>query len=173
MKKLFKSKKTKIIVFICLLFVAVAGVSAAATIFASSEVSFDNTTSGASGMSSTNVQSAIEELNIKANTWINPDYIDFGTLATNTAKTILASKNGICIKRNNKVSCFKINNWNVEKEHIQEVFSDISCRVNSSYVLCSASALGCDVTSHGNVRCDDYSDNSICTVGSDGSVRCG
>lgn len=148
---------------------SITTVYAATILFASNQVSYDNTTSG---LSSTNVQGALDELYTRANTWIDPSYIDFGTLATNTAKTVLASKNGVCIKRNNKVSCFKANNWAVEKDHIQQVFSDISCDGGSSGVFCIASDFFCVGYSYGYVHCNDESDSSGCDVDSDGSVSC-
>ena len=141
----------------------------AATQLASSSVYYNNANSGGS---SNTVSGALDELYTKANTWIDPSYINFGTIATNSAKTILASSSGLCLKRNNKVSCFKTNNWDEEQNHIKEVFSDISCKVNSSYVSCRASDFYCDVYSNGTVRCDDSSDDSYCTVFSAGSVYC-
>ena len=76
----------------------------AATVINPSEVSY--TSNG-----QTTLQGAIDDLYILSNTWINPSYVDFTTLDTNAKQTILASKNGVCIKRNNKVSCLKANNW--------------------------------------------------------------
>ena len=141
----------------------------AATTLLSQSVSYNNTTSGAS---STNVQGALDELYTKSNTWIDPSPIDFTTLATNTNKTLLASQNGICIKRNNKVSCFKKQNFSSEYNHIQQVFSDGTCTVTSSYVNCDASDFYCGVNFAGNVECKDHSDNSRCTVSKTGSVSC-
>ena len=120
----------------------------------------------------TTVEGALTDLYSKADNWIDPSYIDFGTLATNTNKTILASKNGVCIKRNNKVSCFKINNYEEEQNHIQQVFSDISCTVDSSRVTCNASDFRCQVYSNGLVTCTDRSDNSGCSVSSESSRYC-
>lgn len=169
MKKLIKSNIKLIIGILIGMVLSITTVYAATILFASNQVSYDNTTSG---LSSTNVQDALDELYTKANTWIDPSYIDFGTLATNTNKTILASKNGVCIKRNNKVSCFKVNNFAEEQNHIQQVYSDVTCSVSSSYVFCDASDFLCGVYSSGIVRCSDSSDNSNCYVGSAGSVSC-
>ena len=137
----------------------------AATIIGAGEVSYTNN-------SQSNVGGALDELYTRASTWIDPSYIDFTTLATNTNETILASKNGLCIKRNNKVSCFKRNNWAEEQNHIQQVFSDIGCDVGSSLVSCFASGFICSVGSDGFVGCSDLSDSSCCLVNSDGSVGC-
>ena len=168
MKKIknFFKKNVRLFVGILIGGVLVGGSVYAATIIGAGEVSYTNN-------SQTSVQSALDNLYTLSNTWINPSYVDFTTLDTNTKQTILASKNGICIKRNNKVSCFKIDNWSVEKDHIQQVFSDISCTVDSSYVRCYASDFDCRVFSYGNVNCIDQSDNSDCLVNSDGSVNCG
>ena len=137
----------------------------AATIIGAGEVSYTNN-------SQSNVGGALDELYTRASTWIDPSYIDFTTLATNTNETILASKNGLCIKRNNKVSCFKRNNWAEEQNHIQQVFSDIGCNVYSSHVRCVASDFNCGVGSDGDVYCFDRSVDSSCDVLSDGSVYC-
>ena len=167
MKKLIKNKNILFGIIGLILGVSITGV-VAYSVYAN-KVTYDNTQSG---LQSTEVQGAIDELYTKANTWIDPSYIDFTTLATDANKTILASKNGICIKRNNKVSCFKVNNWSEEQNHIQQVFSDISCNVDSSYVYCNASDFFCIVYSNGYVGCRDSSDRSDCDVSTDGSVNC-
>ena len=144
----------------------------AATVIAASSVGYSDNAS----LGTTNVQDAIDKLNTKATTKIAeakkecPD----GEICqkTNSKGTIFASKMGICINRNNIFQCFKINNWDVEKNHIQQVFSDVSCSVNSSYVNCNASDFRCYVFSGGYVRCYDDSDDSYCSVGASGNVYC-
>ena len=163
-REIFK-KNVKLVIGIIIGAVVSGGTVYAATVLAASQVSYTKN-------SQSTVDGALDTLFTRANTWINPSYIDFTTLATNSNKTILASKNGICIKRNNKVSCFKINNWAEEQNHIQQVFSDISCDVNSSRVRCNASDFGCRVHSNGRVDCSDDSDSSDCIVTSAGSVLC-
>lgn len=169
MKKVLKFIRNNIIGFVIggIIFGTIGAY--AATQLASSSVYYNNANSGGS---SNTVSGALDELYTKANTWINPTSIDIGTIATNSAKTILASSSGVCIKRNNKVSCFKTNNWDEEQNHIQEVFSDISCSVDSSDVGCGASGFVCSVYSDGFVGCDGDSDGSSCDVGSAGSVSC-
>lgn len=122
--------------------------------------------------SQSTVQGAIDDLYTKANTYIDPSYIDFTTLETNNKKTILVSKNGVCIKRNNKVSCFKVNNYSVEKDHIQQVFSDARCSFHPDSVGCYDSDFLCVVNSNGSVDCRGASDYSGCSVSTDGSVDC-
>ena len=139
----------------------------AATTLLSQSVYYNNTNSGAT---STNVQGALDELYTKANTWIDPSYIDFTTLTTNTNRTILASKNGICIYRNNKVNCFKANNGEEEMNHIQEVFSDITCTVNSNVVSCQANDFWCAALLNGRVWCHDNVGLGECGV--DSGILC-
>ena len=138
----------------------------AATLVASSEVSY--TLNGQS-----TVKGALDDLYTKAqNSGDDSNSIDFTTLATSTNKRVLASKNGVCIKRNNKVSCFKINNWAEEQNHIQQVFSDGSCIDYSDYMYCYASDYSCSVFSYGDVKCYGHSDYKGCDVMSDGSIHC-
>ena len=136
----------------------------AATIGATN-VSYSNSSSG---IYANNVQDAIDKLYEKADN----QYFDLATAQANSTGKIIASKKGICIYRSKTVYCFKANNWDVEKKHIQEVFSDVSCDVNSSYVTCRASDFGCYVDSNGYADCSDKSDHSNCRAYSDGRVIC-
>ena len=164
-KKFLLKNIKPVLAFILGIIISGIGVYAA-ILYASSDVGYDNT---GSGLTSTNVQDALDELYTKAQNMVP---IDPDTFQTNTAKTVYASSKGICIKRNNKLNCFKINNWAEEQNHIQQVFSDVSCDVDSSSVGCSASDFFCGVDSHGLVFCRDISDLSHCIVSSDGSVGC-
>ena len=165
--KYIKSNVKLVIGIIIGMVLPITTVYAATILFASNQVSYDNTTSG---LSSTNVQDALDELDTMAANSGVP--IDPDTFKTNPEKTVYASSKGVCIKRNNKLSCFKINNWAEEQNHIQQVFSDVSCSVDSSRVTCSASDFLCYVYSSGYVRCTDKSDYSYCVVKADGSVKC-
>ena len=142
------------------------GVSAVAT----KDITYDNSKSG---LTSTNLQGAIDELYEKA---INSGVpIDPDTFKTNSAKTIYASSKGICIFRNNKLNCFKYKNYDEERNHIQEVFSDVSCDVPPSYgaLRCDASDFNCYVHSADDtMQCIDKSDNSFCYLGRFGDVNC-
>ena len=136
----------------------------AATVIAASSVGYtDNSSLGAN-----NVQTAIDKLYAKADN----QYFDFSTAKANTTGKVFASKKGVCISRNKTVYCFKINNYGVEKNHIQQVFSDVSCDVNSSYVRCDASDFNCNVSSNGYVGCSDRSGDSYCGIRSSGDVYC-
>ena len=126
----------------------------AATVIASSQVSYTNN-------SQETVQGALDDLYTKANNMVP---IDSDTFQTNKHKTIYASSKGVCIKRNDKLNCFKINNWEEEQNHLQQVFSDVSCRVESSYVSCQAFDFYCGVLSNGDVRCIDEQSYTSCFV---------
>ena len=173
MKKIIKNNIKLIIGII------IGTVISGTAVYAATTISSSNVTYTSNSQST--VQGALDTLYTRANTWIDPSYIDFTTLATNTKKTLLASSAGICIKRNGTVSCFKLNNWAIEKTHIQQVFSDVGtynsstklgCNVKSSIVSCTASDFYCYVRPIGDVRCLDISDDSDCNVNSDGSVHC-
>ena len=123
------------------------GVSALAT----KDITYDNSKSG---LTSTNLQGAIDELYEKANNSGVP--IDPDTFKTNSAKTIYK-------------------NYDEERNHIQEVFSDVSCDVPPSYgaLRCDASDFNCYVHSADDtMQCIDKSDNSFCYLGRFGDVNC-
>jgi hypothetical protein len=169
LKKFHKYIKSNIKLVIGILIGAVLSgttVYAATILFNSNQVVYDNSSSGAT---STNVQGALDELYTKANTRIYPN--DFG-IKRNTAKNVMATPGGVCIKRNGTVHCLTTNNWDFEQNHIQQVFSDGYCTVASDYVDCFASDFSCDISSTGRADCSAQSDNSICYVWSSGSVEC-
>ena len=203
-KKFLLGNIKTVVAFILGIIISGTTVYAATILFASSEVSYDNTSSG---MSATNVQDALDELYTKASKWLNPNdmgtpqyyattgeykgwctstdtncnsFADFPTTATTppSGKNVYAVKYedgqyGVCIQRNGKEHCFRGRNYKAEAKHVQEVFSDISCDVDSSYVGCDASDFGCAVNASGYVRCYDCGTSESCTVDAGGSVRCG
>ena len=163
LRNFIKNNLKIVVAFTLGLLVAGTGVYAATVIAASSVGYSDNASLGA-----TNVQDAIDKLYAKADN----QYFDIATAKANTTGKVFASKKGVCISRNKTVYCFKINNYDVEKNHIQQVFSDVSCNVYSSDVYCNASDFRCDVTSSGLVNCYDNSDYSSCDVNAAGYVHC-
>ncbi len=103
----------------------------------------------------------------------NPtNYIYDGTNPPTTLGLYSDNSLAVCIKRNGTEHCFKSNNYDAEKEHVQEVFSDNSCDVYSSFVYCYAPNFNCDVYSDGSVYCNDYGAYENCSVYGDGSVKC-
>lgn len=130
------------------------------------QVNYDNSLSG---LEATQVVDALHLLDMYR---VDSDGLDLSTLETNNSKTILASSKGVCIFRNNKLNCFKINNYSFEKDHIQQVFSDGSCTVTTSYANCSDSIFDIMVDSSGMVTSYDNNVYEGCDVYDDGSVNC-
>lgn len=134
---------------------AIGGILTGSGVYASTvganNVSYSN---ASSGLSATTAQEAIDALYTKANTYIDPSYIDFSDLNTNSKSNVLGSKYGICIEKNNKVTCFKPSNYNVESSHIKQVFSDGTCTsgLTNSGVECYNSNFICRVDTRG-VKC--------------------
>lgn len=162
----------------------ISGAGVYAVSVASSSVTYDNTNSGATA---TNVKGALDELYTKAKNCKkikdNTVYFAYGeptasstTNYTTLGKKVFVAKNGdqksVCIIRNSRLHCFDNNNYAIEKEHIQQVFSDISCIVNSSSVECNASDFNCYVRSYGDVFCNDRGASARCRVLTSGSVSC-
>ncbi len=131
-----------------------------------------------------NVESALDELYEKYANYINPENndlfnSDYTIVGVNSTGNIIAAKQGVCIQRNGKINCFKINNYNNEKEHIQQVFSDVECTIGPynnkpSYEIteCIANDYKCSVINMGHVNCYDVSNNSNCGVDNEGKYHC-
>ena len=182
MKKISKFIKNNIIGFI--IGVIISGATVYAATVASSSVSYSNTSSGSSA---TTVKAALDELYTKAASCKkikdNTVYFAYGeptasstTDYTTLGKKVFVAKNGdqksVCIIRNSRLHCFDNNNYAIEKEHMQQVFSDISCIVNSSYVHCNASDFTCRVDSNGDLNCLDRGTSEYCNVTTNGLVYC-
>ena len=165
MKKFIKTNIKVVIALVCGLILAGGTATVIAVSIASSNVTYSEN-------SQSTVEGALNDLYTKANTWIDSDYVDLMTSKTNSAATVYASSKGVCFYRNNKLNCLKTNNWSEEQTHIQQVFSDISCEVFSSALLCNASDFYVLVKLDGTVLCSDNTDDSYCQVGYDGSVIC-
>ncbi len=175
----------------------VIGVGASSLIEAN-EVLYDNTTSK---LISTNVQSAIDELNTKANEYIlgSPIYYAYGQYkgwcsstdtGCNTATdfpvtstippeghNVYATKfadgqYGICVNRGESEYCFRGRNWIIEKERIQELFSNATCDISSTDVYCYDSDSDCYANSSGGVGCGDYKNNEDCNLSWMGFINC-
>lgn len=147
---------------------AIGGILTGSGVYASTvganNVSYSN---ASSGLSATTAQEAIDALYTKANTYIDPSYIDFSNLSINKKRNVLGSESGICIKNNNKVSCFKPNNFTIEKSHIKQVFSNGTCTSGTSgsieYVECYNSSFKCIVDTRG-VKCSPRNSSDDCTT---------
>lgn len=176
MKKIkkFLSGKVKLIVaFVFGLVVTSTLVYATTILYSSDEVSYDNSLSG---LVSTNVQGAIDELFTKANlcgstsgdSIYTPisygfDYIDEYTSASEVPHQVFLvkyrglRKYGVCIEGGD---CFRYNNYDEEKIHIQKVFENLggSCEFYSTSIACSYSSTYCEIYSDGEVNCEYMSD---------------
>ena len=97
---------------------------------------------------------------------------DYTTLGRNVFAALEGEQLSVCIVRNGELSCFKNNNWDEEQNHIQEVFSDVSCTSDSSGVDCNDDDFGCHGNSNGDVSCSGDSASAYCSVYSSGSVSC-
>ena len=133
----------------------------AAALLASS-VSYDNTNSG---LQSTNVQGAIDEISTKANTWIDPS-----TVYINGTGKLFAFAKGIIITKNDKMYYIKANNYEEEKERIKTILD--KCFDYSDAVYCPNSDYSCGIADDGRIYCTDETDYSHCTVTATGSVSC-
>ena len=100
------------------------------------------------GFEKKNETSSGYECKVPVLAW-QPTYFAFGTPTTSdttppSGKNVFAAMDtdgnkGVCINRGGERHCFQTNNVEFEQQHVQEVFSDISCSVYSSSVRCNAS----------------------------------
>ena len=112
-----------------------------------------------------------------------PKYYAFGDITASSPTTPPSGKNiytalddegnkGVCIMMNGQQHCFKINNWDFENEHIQQVFAGMACNGDSGGIACYATGgLSCRLYSDGDACCNDS--NDYCDVFMDGRIACG
>ena len=171
MKKIVKFLKLNIKLFLGIIVGMLTGtiVYAATILLDADQVGFDKT---GTNLTSTNIQAAIKKLDAKSNTWINPSVLNGNGYYINSAQSMIATSQGILLVRNGNTHFIKADDWANEQTHIQQVFSDVSCDVDSYNVDCDASDFWCDVDNYGGVRCYDKSGHSNCSVYSGGNVAC-
>ena len=116
-----------------------------------------------------NIQQAIDTLYDKANSSIDYSSLNFQISSTNN---IVATNFGICMYRNNKLNCFKTNNYNYEKEHVRQVFSDGNCQTGDHKIDCDDGDYQCAIYDDGYVDCIDYISHKGCSVEPDGTIDC-
>ena len=126
--------------------------------------------------SQSTVQGAIDNLYTKAKSCMNSSDVELfdsekSILQTDKFGVVYATSMGVCAQYKGKVGCFKINNYDVEKNHIKEFFYDEFCPDDSGMIMCYGSNISCSVYSDGGVSCNTYS-ASGCSVESNGEVRC-
>ena len=96
------------------------GVYALTQIMASA-IGYDNTSSN---LTSTNVQGAINELETKANNWLNPESYGMSMVPS---KNIILFNEGLIFRKDGQTYLVRNNNYEQEKIHIQEIFEGGSC----------------------------------------------
>ena len=166
-KGLFKNNVKILLAFLVGILVS-SGIVYAATVIGASEVSYtDNNNLGES-----TVQGAIDDLYTKANSGISLAQLNDLGYYMNSGHTVLANSEGVRIKRNGEIHFFKPSYWHDEKDHLQEVFSDISCNVTDWAVTCDASDFKCGEDSSGVVLCTDKILGGYCMVDIDGVINC-
>ncbi len=142
----------------------------AATVISAANVSYSNTSSK---LSSTDVQSAIDELKLKVDSTVP---IDPDTFITNTSKNIYASSKGICFVKNNKLNCFKVDNYDNEVKHALQVFGNENCSYFRPGLMCGNDDFDCVIEENGCLSCNvtGHSDEScyVPSSGHPGSPRC-
>ena len=173
-------------------------VHAVAQLLASSII-YDNSTSG---LTSADVQGAIDELNAKADSdgfWIEkykswsstPTNYEFGIPTTSsTTDPSTLNKNvysglysntqlGVCINKSGEQYCFRINNVIAEEKHMQDVFenvfSDGACYISSqtgNSLSCMSDDFTCTIYNYGAVYCQDRRARIYCQINYDKSGNC-
>ena len=172
MKKILKSNAQIIVGIIIGTLLSITTVYAVTTVLNSDQVDYDNSNSS---LLSTNVQSAIDELFEISKQRVTGDGAENVGFQTNGSNTIFANSNGLCVVINRKLVCFKTNNYEVEKEHLKQVFYDnTKCNQSSDEIYCQDFGYYCRTTEEGFVTCTNMQVGSYtyCDVFSDGTVEC-
>ena len=168
MKRFIKSNLKVVFAFI------IGGIIFSGTTLVLAAIGADQVTYTNNGQST--VQGALDVLYTKANNALSIDANTFKT-SSETSIPIIASSKGVCIKRaqSNKIECFSINNYSVERHHIQQVFNDVNCYEDNTFKQCTSQSDPyefCQVASTGDVSCYTNGTGKGCSVGSNGTVYC-
>ena len=176
--------KTLIFGIIIGMIIASGGVYAITSI-AGSNITYSNTNSG---LSSTNVQGAIDELYNKTKSLGikyavgDPNksgvttYTNYMELVNSGHKVFIASinnENSLCIYRNGSLSCYMPNKEAMS--HIKQVFGANYCDDKTSEIICTDTNFECDFT-NSSVDCTDRSTRKYCSITdymNGPSIRCG
>ena len=158
------NKKIMIFIFGIIIGIIISGSIVYAVNVASSSVSYNN-----SGSSVTNVEEALNELYLKEE---NANYIRFSRNSKKVFGIGSGTSRAICINRNGIISCFGINNYAVEKAHLEQVLSDGWVDVHDDAVGFYASDFNCNVYTSGRVYCIDSIAVSDCNINGDGTGTC-
>lgn len=78
----------------------------------------------------------------------------------------------VCIYRNNKLECFKNNNYNEELTHLKNIFGSDNCMVFDESIGCNDDNFSCNVYQNGEVFCVNLNNSYSCDVYSNNDVEC-
>ena len=185
MNKLKEHQNYKILIGLLLgILISATGVYAA-TIGASKDVYYNNTTSK---LSSTNVQDALDEVYTKTNnrlttyafgTPTNSSPVDFQEVISSSGSKAFVKKQGnqlsVCSYYNNRLFCMKPGtaNWNTNKAMLNTTtFPGATCGSDSSDAHCYDASFGCSAKSYGDVYCVDGKATLECYVFANGTAAC-
>ena len=185
-KELIKNNIRLIIGIVIGVFLSAPLAYAATIVYSANEIGYTN-----SGSQVSTIKGALDELYNRTKKWVNPN--DMGTptnyiydglnLPTTESPTTppegrsiylaLYSDNGygVCIVRNGEQHCFRYRNWIAEKQHVLNVFSDISCWGGNIDVICLTDDVSCRVTSNGFITCMDFSKSDSCLLNIDNEIE--
>ena len=97
---------------------------------------------------------------------------NYTTIEQNTFIKFEGPEKSVCAIINGNLECFKNNNYENEKVHLQSIFDEEECTDYGSDFRCFDDAWSCYVVSDGDVGCSDYSTDDYCGLIGDGSFGC-
>ena len=98
---------------------------------------------------------------------------NYSTIGHNNFIKFEGPEKSVCAIINGNLECFKNNNYENEKAHLQSIFEETDCDEGSSNFYCYDGTWYCDVNSNGRVECNDPSTtNDYCGLNGDGSFGC-
>ena len=163
--------------------ISISYVCASNEILDSNQIDYSNTNST---LISTDIQSAISELDEKANSddYSINKYLELSGTPTNyiygsepptieSPTTPPSNKYvyiglyedgqyGICIKIGGRQECFRYGNWIFEAKHLIKVFGEQKCETTSVNVVCHDANFNCTVHSNGKISCLNNDTLAMC-----------
>ena len=98
---------------------------------------------------------------------------NYTTIGHNTFIKFEGPEKSVCAIINGNLECFKNNNYENEKAHLQSIFEEANCTEYGSDFDCDDGAWYCRVYSDGHVECYDYSSTlDSCVLRGVGSFGC-
>ena len=98
---------------------------------------------------------------------------NYTTIGHNTFIKFEGPEKSVCVIINGNLECFKNNNYENEKVHLQSIFEEANCTEYGSHFDCDDGAWYCNVYSDGHVECYDYSSTlDSCLLRGVGSFGC-